>query len=66
MMLNAYTFTIDPLLTPWRGDTRRNRQPYVTLLNTTYEHALWVKHELDKRGIICSIDIHDKKSHRHD
>jgi hypothetical protein len=49
-----------PLLTPWRGDVRRNSQPYYIGRNasiTEYGFALYVKQVLESRGVKCHVEI---------
>ena len=58
-------WTVLPLLTPWRGDQRRNTQPYYigqSLSMIEYEYALYVKRTLESRGIKCHVEAIKKES----
>ena len=49
---------VAPLLTPWRGDKRRNATPYVVTHNlgvASYNVACSAKRELECRGITCYV-----------
>lgn len=53
-------WAVSPLLTPWRGDMRRNAAPYVLTGGfnmSCYSYALWVKRVLESRGIRCFVEI---------
>lgn len=50
---------VSPLLTPWRGDMRRNATPYVVTSGLSwadYNTALSAKRTLKDRGIACYVD----------
>lgn len=54
-----------PNLTPWRGDVRRNTQPYYIGQGmgwTEYNQARVAAHELRQRGIACYIDLLEKEA----
>lgn len=49
-----------PLLTPWRGDTRRNPAPYFLtggFSGADFGFAQYVKNTLQARGIACFVDM---------
>ena len=49
-----------PDLRPWRGDTRRNRAPYVltdSQFIDGYDLARYAAHQLRARGIACYVEL---------
>jgi hypothetical protein len=49
---------VSPLITPWRGDSRRNGAPYVITAGlgmASYNLACFAKRELERRGIACYV-----------
>lgn len=53
-------WAVVPDLRPWLDDMRRNSQPYFygkSMSGTEMQFANYVKHELQKRGIRCYVDL---------
>jgi len=59
--MSTYILTVEPLLTHWRGDTRRNSLPYVCLHDSNFGHIQTVKRELEARGIACFVNVYGKE-----
>lgn len=60
--MSALIWTVEPLLMPWRGDTRRNSSPYVCLHDSNLGHIQTVKRELEARGIACFVNVYGKET----
>lgn len=59
--MSAYIWTVEPLLTPWLEDMRRNSLPYVCLHDSDFGHIQTVKRELESRGIACFVNVYGKE-----
>jgi len=49
-----------PLLSPHNGDLRRNQSPYFIgngMSMTELQFCQYVKRELEKRGIVCYVEL---------
>jgi len=57
-------WAVIPSLRPWRGDTRRNSQPYYIgqgMSWTEYNQARVAKQSLERRGIACHVYLLNKE-----
>ena len=56
-------FAVSPLLTPWRGDQRRNPDPYFiaeSLSGASLDYCNHVARILRSRGIRCFVEVVSK------
>lgn len=53
-------WAVVPDLRPWRGDMRRNSQPYYYgkgMSGSELQFAQYVKRELQGRGVACYVEL---------
>jgi len=58
-------WAVIPSLKPWRGDTRRNPEPYYIgqgMSWAEYNQAQSAKATLERRGVACYVYLMEKES----